>query len=95
VDDPAVLRDILSTIATLAEKMPVFFPVHPRSLERIRQFGLGSYLAEEKSGTAARGIVPLPPLGYLDFLCLMDHARLILTDSRGIQERARFWAFLA
>jgi UDP-N-acetylglucosamine 2-epimerase (non-hydrolysing) len=88
VDDPAVLRDILSTIATLAEKMPVFFPVHPRSLERIGQFGLGSYLAEEKSGAAARGIVPLPPLGYLDFLCLMDHARLILTDSGGIQEES-------
>jgi UDP-N-acetylglucosamine 2-epimerase (non-hydrolysing) len=88
VDDPAVLRDILSTIATLAEKMPVFFPVHPRSLERIRQFGLGSYLAEEKPGAAARGIVPLPPLGYLDFLCLMDHARLILTDSGGIQEES-------
>jgi UDP-N-acetylglucosamine 2-epimerase (non-hydrolysing) len=88
VDDPAVLRDILSTIATLAEKMPVFFPVHPRSLERIRQFGLGSYLAEEKSGAAARGIVPLPPLGYLDFLHLMNHARLILTDSGGIQEES-------
>jgi UDP-N-acetylglucosamine 2-epimerase (non-hydrolysing) len=88
VDDPAVLRDILSTIATLAEKMPVFFPVHPRSLERIRQFGLGSYLAEEKSGAAARGIVPLPPLGYLDFLHLMHHARLILTDSGGIQEES-------
>ena len=88
VDDAAVLRDILSTIATLAEKMPVFFPVHPRSLERIHQFGLGSYLAEEKSGAASRGIVPLPPLGYLDFLCLMDHARLILTDSGGIQEES-------
>jgi UDP-N-acetylglucosamine 2-epimerase (non-hydrolysing) len=88
VDDPGVLRDILSTIATLAEKMPVFFPVHPRSLERIRQFGLGSYLAEEKSGGAARGIVPLSPLGYLDFLHLMDHARLILTDSGGIQEES-------
>ena len=88
VDDPGVLRDILSTIATLAEKMPVFFPVHPRSLERIRQFGLGSYLAEEKSGGAERGIVPLPPLGYLDFLHLMDHACLLLTDSGGIQEES-------
>jgi UDP-N-acetylglucosamine 2-epimerase (non-hydrolysing) len=88
VDDPEVLRDILSTIAQVSEKMPVFFPVHPRSLERIRQFGLGSYLAEEQSGAAAGGIVPLPPLGYLDFLCLMDHARLILTDSGGIQEES-------
>jgi len=88
VDDPAILRDILSTIATVSETMPVFFPVHPRSLERIRQFGLGRYLTEEKATTPARGIVPLTPQGYLDFLCLMDHARLILTDSGGIQEES-------
>jgi UDP-N-acetylglucosamine 2-epimerase (non-hydrolysing) len=88
VDDPEILRDILSTIATVSEKMPVFFPVHPRSLERIRQFGLGRYLTEEKATTPARGIVPLAPQGYLDFLCLMDHARLILTDSGGIQEES-------
>jgi len=88
VDDPEILRDILSTIATVSEKMPVFFPVHPRSLERIRQFGLGRYLAEEKATAPARGIVPLAPQGYLDFLCLMDHARLILTDSGGIQEES-------
>ena len=88
VDDPEILRDILSTIATVSEKMPVFFPVHPRSLERIRQFGLGSYLTEEKATAPTRGIVPLAPQGYLDFLCLMDHARLILTDSGGIQEES-------
>ena len=88
VDDPEILRDILSTIATVSEKMPVFFPVHPRSLERIRQFGLGRYLTEEKATTPRRGIVPLAPQGYLDFLCLMDHARLILTDSGGIQEES-------
>jgi UDP-N-acetylglucosamine 2-epimerase (non-hydrolysing) len=88
VDDPEILRDILSTIAKVSEKMPVFFPVHPRSLERIRQFGLGRYLTEEKATTPTRGIVPLAPQGYLDFLCLMDHARLILTDSGGIQEES-------
>jgi UDP-N-acetylglucosamine 2-epimerase (non-hydrolysing) len=88
VDDPEVLRDILSTIAKLSEKMPVFFPVHPRSLERIRHFGLGRYLTEEKPTAPTRGIVPLAPQGYLDFLCLMDHARLILTDSGGIQEES-------
>jgi UDP-N-acetylglucosamine 2-epimerase (non-hydrolysing) len=88
VDDPEILRDILSTIATVSEKMPVFFPVHPRSLERIRQFGLGRYLTEEKATTPRRGIVPLAPQGYLDFLCLMDNARLILTDSGGIQEES-------
>lgn len=86
VDDPEVLRGLLSTIATLSEKLPVFFPIHPRSMERIRGFGLSEYLTEEKSSRPRRGLIPLSPLGYLDFLCLMDHARLMLTDSGGIQE---------
>jgi len=86
VDDPEVLRELLSAVAVLSVKLPVFFPVHPRSMERIREFGLSGYLTEEKSSTPRRGIVPLSPLGYLDFLCLMDQARLILTDSGGIQE---------
>jgi UDP-N-acetylglucosamine 2-epimerase (non-hydrolysing) len=83
VDDPEVLSELLSAVALLAERLPVFFPVHPRSMERIRGFGLARHLAESPS---QHGIIPLPPLSYLDFLCLMDHARLVLTDSGGIQE---------
>lgn len=86
VDDPEVLRELLSTIAALSETLPIFFPVHPRSMERIREFGLSGCLTEEKSTASRRGIIPLSPLSYLDFLCLMDHARLVLTDSGGIQE---------
>jgi UDP-N-acetylglucosamine 2-epimerase (non-hydrolysing) len=86
VDDPEVLSELLSTVALLAERLPVFFPVHPRSMERIREFGLSKHLTENPSGTQQRGIIPLSPLSYLDFLCLMDHARLLLTDSGGIQE---------
>lgn len=86
VDDREVLSELLSTVALLAERLPVFFPVHPRSMERIRGFGLAKHLAESPSDAPQRGIIPLAPLSYLDFLCLMDHARLLLTDSGGIQE---------
>ena len=86
VDDPEVLSELLSTVALLAERLPVFFPVHPRSMERIRGFGLSKHLAEIPQEPPQRGIIPLAPLSYLDFLCLMDHARLLFTDSGGIQE---------
>ena len=83
VDDAGTLRGVLSAVQTLAEEMPVFFPVHPRTRKNIDSFGLRRYLAED-GGSA--GIVPLDPLGYLDFLSLNDQARLVLTDSGGVQE---------
>jgi UDP-N-acetylglucosamine 2-epimerase (non-hydrolysing) len=82
VDHLGVLEHVLAAISEIAQELPVLFPVHPRTLGRIRDAGLGNYFA---SGTP-NGLLPLEPLGYLDFLCLMDHARLVLTDSGGIQE---------
>ena len=79
VDDKAVLRDLLETIATISEKLPVVFPLHPRTKGRIEEFGLESMLAQAN-------IVLLPPLGYLPILGLMRDAKLVLTDSGGIQE---------
>lgn len=83
VDDAETLRGILSAVRTLAEELPIFFPVHPRTRKNIETFGLRQYLAEDGSSA---GIVPLDPLGYLDFLSLNDQARLVLTDSGGVQE---------
>jgi len=83
VDDPETLRGILSAVNSLAAEIPVFFPVHPRTRKNIENFGLRRYLGE--AGGRA-GILPLEPLGYLDFLSLNDHARLVLTDSGGVQE---------
>ena len=84
-DDRDTLRGILSAVNIVAQNFPVFFPVHPRTRKNIDAFGLAEYLAG--SGThKGRGIVPLDPLGYLDFLCLNDHARIVFTDSGGIQE---------
>jgi UDP-N-acetylglucosamine 2-epimerase (non-hydrolysing) len=85
VDDPAVMLRVLEPLAELAREVPVFFPVHPRTQERMRSFGFARFLATAQNGKPS-GIIPLEPLGYLDFLCLMDHAALVLTDSGGIQE---------
>lgn len=84
VDDPQLLRTILTAVNTIAADFPVFFPVHPRTRKNIESFGLGRFFKVAK--TAASGIVPLDPLGYLDFLNMNDHARLVLTDSGGVQE---------
>ena len=85
VDQPEVLEQLLQAVHEVAQELPVFFPVHPRTLARIRDLGLRRYFDESLPGTA-HGLRALEPLGYMDFLCLMDHSRLVLTDSGGIQE---------
>jgi len=84
VDDPATLEGILRAVSTLAVELPVFFPIHPRTRKNIESFGLSRYLAT--AGANEAGIVTLDPLGYLDFLSLNDGARMVLTDSGGVQE---------
>lgn len=95
VDDRRNFLSILEGLQELGDRYPIIFPVHPRTRTRIKEFGLEHYFAESAmehtAETAARenamkGIVLVEPLGYLDFLCLMKHARLALTDSGGIQE---------
>jgi len=80
VDDPVALERLLGVIERVAARLPIVFPAHPRTLERLEQFGLGGRLE------AAKAITVLPPMGYLDFLKLVKHSRVILTDSGGIQE---------
>jgi UDP-N-acetylglucosamine 2-epimerase (non-hydrolysing) len=60
--------------------MPVLYPVHPRSRRLLDEHGLTSALARLER------LHLVDPLGYLEFLYLMDHARLVLTDSGGVQE---------
>ena len=79
VDDPATLGRLLAALETIGRQMPILFPVHPRTRQSLTRFGL----ADE---AAARGLRLIEPLGYLDFLRLMAEARLVLTDSGGIQE---------
>jgi len=79
VDDPGTLRAVLGAIRELSRRLPVAFTVHPRTRAKIEQHGLGVVLE-------AASIICVPPLGYLEMLGLMQAARLVLTDSGGIQE---------
>lgn len=87
VDNPKTLQGILNAVAAVAAEFPVFFPIHPRTRKNIESFGLLNYLSNLAGGA---GIVPLDPLGYLDFLSLNDHARIVFTDSGGVQEETSF-----
>lgn len=80
VDDASALRQIVDGLALLESHMPIVFPVHPRTARRLDEFGLMPILK------ARSGVRRIEPLGYLDFLKLMAEARLVLTDSGGIQE---------
>lgn len=79
VDVPETLAEIVSALEDLARSRPVLFPVHPRTRASIARLGL-----------ITGDVQMLEPLGYLDFLCLMDSAALVLTDSGGIQEETTF-----
>lgn len=82
VDHRDRLESILKGVKLVREthpEYPVVFPVHPRTSRRIEEFGLWDYL---------RGVLAAEPVGYLDFLALEANARLVLTDSGGVQEEA-------
>ncbi|MFC9297140.1 non-hydrolyzing UDP-N-acetylglucosamine 2-epimerase [Streptomyces sp. NPDC057011] len=74
VDDPAALRGLLKALGEIADRCPLLLPVHPRAAERLADAGVPG------------GIRLVPAAGYLDFIALQDSARLVLTDSGGIQE---------
>ena len=90
VDDAAGLQRIAQMLGRVAERLPVVFPLHARTRERLVQFGLYDELRSSKpaqGGADSRPRVLLHgPLGYLDFLGLLANSRLVLTDSGGIQE---------
>ena len=83
VDDPAILRGILDALNEIAKKIPIIFPIHPRTRKMVKQFGFDEYF----SGTEKpRGLWVTDPLGYLDFLHLNMNAVMVITDSGGLQE---------
>ena len=80
VDDPVTFGRILDALDVIQEDMPLVFPIHPRTRKNLQTMGL------EDRVKAMRNFRLIEPLGYLDFLRLMSSARLVLTDSGGIQE---------
>jgi UDP-N-acetylglucosamine 2-epimerase (non-hydrolysing) len=83
VDDPAVLGEIMSAIDEFSKDIPVLFPVHPRTSQRISDFNI-----QPKNPQ----LILMEPIGYLDFLALQSHAAIVLTDSGGIQEETTYLA---
>jgi UDP-N-acetylglucosamine 2-epimerase (non-hydrolysing) len=80
VDDLVRLAELLEALSDIAADLPLIFPVHPRTRQRIK--ALNSRCAE--------GIALVDPVGYLDFLALQKNARLVITDSGGIQEETTY-----
>ena len=80
VDDAEMLAALLDALSELSRRVPVVFPVHPRSRNKIQEFGLSDIVAQN---TELRLI---DPMGYLDFLKCMGNACAVITDSGGIQE---------
>jgi UDP-N-acetylglucosamine 2-epimerase (non-hydrolysing) len=80
VDDPELLRRTMNALVRLARRLPIVFPVHPRTEGRLLEQGLDPESLREN------GVGLCSPLGYLDFLALEAKAAVVLTDSGGIQE---------
>jgi UDP-N-acetylglucosamine 2-epimerase (non-hydrolysing) len=82
VDDPKTLAGLVDVLVDISSDIPLVFPVHPRTAERLAQSGLRQRMDN------AKGLHLLPPLGYLGFLSLVSQARVIVTDSGGLQEES-------
>ncbi|EXI76750.1 MAG TPA: UDP-N-acetylglucosamine 2-epimerase (non-hydrolyzing) [Candidatus Accumulibacter phosphatis] len=81
VDRPESLRPLLSVLREVSEKLPLIFAMHPRTRANMERFGLQDLLRSSR-------IVLLPPQGYLEMLGLLQGARLVLSDSGGLQEES-------
>lgn len=79
VDNPEILERLLATLNDISKTLPLVFPVHPRTAQKITDAGCAGYLNTDR-------ILQLNPLAYHEMLGLNSKARLVLTDSGGIQE---------
>ncbi|NII10576.1 UDP-N-acetylglucosamine 2-epimerase (non-hydrolyzing) [Oleiagrimonas sp. C23AA] len=84
VDSPATLAELVNQLTDIARQLPLVFPVHPRTRKNLETFSLWKKL------TQTTGLQVIDPLGYVDFMNLVRGARLILTDSGGIQEETTY-----
>jgi len=84
VDARAPLAALVAQLTSIAAKLPLVFPVHPRTRKNLETFGLWNALADPP------GIRIVEPLGYVDFMNLVCGARLVVTDSGGVQEETTY-----
>ncbi len=81
VDERDTLAPLVETLIEISQRIPIVFPAHPRTALKIDEFGFSESIADS-------GVKLIEPLGYLDFLNLMSHSKLVLTDSGGLQEES-------
>ncbi|MGD1108546.1 MAG: UDP-N-acetylglucosamine 2-epimerase (non-hydrolyzing) [Terracidiphilus sp.] len=95
VDERESFLNILEGLNELASFCPIIFPVHPRTRNKIADFGFEGFFHRQEGAVNSSKRAPnetngriwlIDPLGYIDFLCLMEHAAVVVTDSGGIQE---------
>ena len=79
VDEEQALCEVMTILSDTAARLPVIFPAHPRTHNKLETFGLMTELKKQR-------IHLMPPVGYLEILGLMKHATVVLTDSGGLQE---------
>ena len=84
VDTKPALTHVMDALAAVAKTLPLVFPVHPRTRERLRQFGLEDALRSNPNFRL------LEPLGYVEFMSLLSRSALAMTDSGGIQEETTY-----
>jgi UDP-N-acetylglucosamine 2-epimerase (non-hydrolysing) len=80
VDDPAAFARVIDALEEVSRRLPIVFPAHPRTRKMIDELGLTDRVEKIKD------LLVIDPVGYRDFLQLLSGARLVLTDSGGIQE---------
>ena len=81
-DDPTRLSEILSGLTQVAKQLPVVFPLHPRTRKIVEEYGYSHHLA---------ALIVTEPVAFLDMVALEQSARVILTDSGGVQKEAFFY----
>ena len=84
VDDPSVLKPLLDSLAGFSKKMHLIFPVHPRTRKSMDKYGFRHFFEVHPRFRC------VSPLSYRDNLCLMSGAKVVLTDSGGMQEETTF-----
>lgn len=84
VDDQVILNKIVDQIVNVSKKCQLVFPVHPRTRQKLTEFGLLDKLE------AANGVMVIEPQGYIQFMNLVTQSKLVITDSGGIQEETTY-----
>ncbi len=88
VDNPVMLAEIMATLKNISQAVPVIFPIHPRTRQRLSDLNLRHPSATDQ--TTDQNLHLFDPIGYLDFLALQRYAALVITDSGGIQEETTY-----